>query len=83
LRTIATEAEDRSAVSRIDQTLFVLQAVTTVANAADFIPGLRIATQLAYSVADTVLFRPSVQSRITAEKIAHPKCFSFELSDFF
>jgi hypothetical protein len=32
---------------------------------------------------DTVPFRPSVQSRITAKKIPHPKCFSFELSDFF
>jgi hypothetical protein len=31
----------------------------------------------------TVLFRPSVQSRITAKKITHPKCFSFDLSDFF
>jgi hypothetical protein len=31
----------------------------------------------------TVPFRPSVQSRITAKKITHPKCFSFDLSDFF
>jgi hypothetical protein len=54
---MATEADDRSAVSRIDQTLFVLQAVTTVANAADFIPGLRIAAQLAYSVADIAKVR--------------------------
>ena len=31
----------------------------------------------------TVLFQPNVQSCVIAKKSAHPKCFSFDFSDFF
>jgi hypothetical protein len=54
---MAVRTDGRNAFSRIDQTLFVLQAVTTVADAACFIPGLKMAVQLVYNIADMAKVR--------------------------
>jgi len=49
---MATWTGDRSPVSRIDQAVFVLQIVTTLADAVTFIPGLKMAAVLAQNVAN-------------------------------
>ena len=48
---MATSWTNRSPVSRIDQAVFVLQTVTTVVDAVSFIPGLKMAAELAQNVA--------------------------------